>query len=257
MRRQHFQSCIGLILALLTAVQALPAATFSLNPVEDAFVTTGPSNNSRDNNYGLAGALSVAAPGKPNGEFQSVLKFDLSSARGSFDALFGPGQWTVQSVSLQLNATSPLNPVFNANAAGSFNVSWMQNDSWIEGTGGNTLPTTVGISYNSLTSTFVNAATDQALGTFSYDGGLGLSSRSLTVSSGLRNDIQSGALASLRLFAADPNVSYLVNSRNFGVAANRPLLTVNAVAVPEPAPVALLFTFLAVLGAARVFRRKR
>ena len=250
-----FRFCTALVAALLAAVQTLQAATFSANPVADAYTATGPANNLRDNNYGAAGALSVSAPGSPNGEFQSVLRFDFLAARSSFDALFGAGLWTVQSVSLQLNAVTPQNAVFNPNAAGSFNVSWMQNDSWVEGTGGNNTPSTVGLSYNSLLSTFISGA-DQALGTFSYDGGLGLASRSLTVASGLRNDIQSGGVASLRLFAADATVSYLVNSRNFGAVANQPLLTVSAVAVPEPAAFALVFTFLALLGAARLCRRK-
>ena len=241
----------------LTGFQALRAATFSLNPVADAYVATGPSNNLRDNNYGAAGALSVAAPGSPDGEFQSALRFDLSGARGSFDALFGAGQWTVQSVSLQLNATIPNNPVFNANAAGSFNVSWMQNDSWVEGSGGNNNPSTVGLSYNSLINTVINNAADQALGTFSYGGGTGPASHSLTVSSGLLNDIQSGGLASMRLFAADANVSYLVNSRNFTIAANHPLLTINAVAVPEPASFALLIVFALAFGVTRMFRAQR
>ena len=256
MRRRYLLSG-ALAIAWLTGFQALRAATFSLNPVADAYVATGPSNNLRDNNYGAAGALSVAAPGLPDGEFQSVLRFDLSGAQGSFDALFGAGQWTVQSVSLQLNATTPNNPVFNANAAGSFNVSWMQNDSWIEGAGGNNNPSTVGLSYNSLINTVINNAADQALGTFSYSGGIGLASHSLTVSSGLLNDIQSGGLASMRLFAADASVSYLVNSRDFNIVANQPLLTINAVAVPEPAPFALLLVFAATFGAARVFRAKR
>ena len=257
MRAQCFRFRVGLVVILLTTVQLLRAATFSLNPVADAYVATGPSNNLRDNNYGAGGALSVAAPGSPDGEFQSVLRFDLAGARGSFDALFGVGQWVVQSVSLQLNATAPNNAVFNANAPGSFNVSWMQNDSWVEGTGGNNNPSTVGISYNSLINTFVNSTADQALGTFSYAGGIGPASHSLIASSGLLNDIQSGGVASMRLFAADANVSYLVNSRNFGVAANHPLLTVNAVAVPEPTAFALLVTFATIFGAVRVFRGRR
>jgi hypothetical protein len=257
MRLSFLRFWPGLTAVLLTAIQALHAATFSANPVADAFVTTGPSNDLRDNNYGFAGALSIAAPGSDKGEFQSVLKFDLSGARASFDALFGPGQWMVLSVSLQLNATSPNNALFNANAAGNFNVSWMQNDSWLEGPGSPAVPSTVGISYNSLANTFVNGASDQTLGTFSYDGGAGLASRSLTVSSGLLTDIQAGAIASLRLFAANASVSYLVNSRNFGAVANRPLLTVEAVVVPEPGPLALLFTFVGALGAMRVFRQKR
>lgn len=257
MRTPCFRFPIGLAIILVVAVQALHAATFSLTPVADAYVATGPSNNLRDNNYGAAGALSVAAPGLPDGEFQSVLRFDLAGARGSFDALFGAGQWTVQSVSLQLNATLPNNAVFNANAAGSFNVSWMQNDSWVEGAGGNTIPSTIGISYNSLINTFVNNAADQPLGTFSYGGGTGPATHSLTASPGLLNDIQSGGLASMRLFAADASVSYLVNSRNFGTAANHPLLTIDAVAVPEPAPFALLAIFAAIFGAARMLRHKR
>ena len=250
-------SLAGLVIGLLIAFQAARAATFSLNPVADTYVATGPSNNLRDNNYGAAGALSIAAPGSPDGEFQSLLRFDLAGARGSFDALFGVGQWVVQSVSLQLNAALPNNAVFNANAPGSFNVSWMQNDSWAEGSGGNNNPSTIGLSYNSLVNTFINNSADQALGTFSYGGGIGLTSHSLTPSSGLLNDIQSGGMASMRLFAADANVSYLVNSRNFGVAANHPLLTVNAVAVPEPTVFALLLAFAAVFGTVRVVRGRR
>src|SRR5687767_11115872 len=251
-----FPSFTAFAAVLLATAYVLPAANFSANPIADSYVATGPSNNLRDNNYGAAGALSVAAPGSPNGEFQSLLKFDFLAARNSFDALFGPGQWTVQSISLQLNGATPINAIFNPNAAGSFNVSWMQNDSWVEGTGGNNTPSTIGLTYNSLVNTFINSGADQSLGTFSYDGGVGLASRSLTVSAGLLNDIQSGSVASLRLFAADANVSYLVNSRNFGTIANRPLLTLEAVPVPEPASIALVFMFLAAFGATRLFRRK-
>src|SRR5438105_6099193 len=53
------------------------ATTFSLNPGADAFVTTGSSGNLKNNNYGGAGALSVAAPNLSQGEFQSVLQFGL------------------------------------------------------------------------------------------------------------------------------------------------------------------------------------
>jgi hypothetical protein len=49
-------------LALSLAFSA-HAATFTLNPSADAFVTTGPTGNLSGNNYGGAGALSVAALG--------------------------------------------------------------------------------------------------------------------------------------------------------------------------------------------------
>src|SRR2546423_14819172 len=61
------------------------AATFSLNPGADAFVTTGPTGNLKNNNYGGAGAVSVAAPNLSQGEFQSVLQFGPSGAHASFD----------------------------------------------------------------------------------------------------------------------------------------------------------------------------
>src|SRR5262252_5814947 len=102
------------------------AATFSLNPGADAFVTTGPSGNLSSSNYGGGGALSVAAPGLSQGEFQSVLQFSLAGAKSSFDSQFGAGQWSVHSVSLQLTAAAPNNPIFNASSAGQFSISWMQ-----------------------------------------------------------------------------------------------------------------------------------
>ena len=40
-------------------------------------------------------ALAVAASGLPNGEFQTVLKFDLSGARDAFNAQFGAGEWSI------------------------------------------------------------------------------------------------------------------------------------------------------------------
>src|SRR5262245_43066598 len=83
------------------------AATFTLNPTADAFVTSGPTGNLSTNNYGGAGALSIAAPNLPNGEFQSVLQFGLAGAKSSFDTQFGAGQWSVQSVTLSLTGVGP------------------------------------------------------------------------------------------------------------------------------------------------------
>src|SRR5882724_3078740 len=117
---------LGLLLVagLFLAGAILPgrAGSFGVNPSADAFVTTGPTGNLNGNNYGGAGALSVAAPGLSQGEFQSVLQFNLSGAKSSFDGQFGVGQWSIQSVTLQLTATSPNNAIFNASAAGQFGI---------------------------------------------------------------------------------------------------------------------------------------
>jgi len=235
-------------LALILALP-LDAATVALNPVADAFVTAGPSGNLSGNNYGAAGALSVAAPGSPKGEFQSVLQFDLSGARSAFDTQFGAGQWSLQSISLTLTATSPNNSIFNATSAGQFSVSWMQNDSWTEGTGTPGSPTTTGITYSSLPS--FTSAGDEALGTFSFNGATnGTATYTLNLTPGFSADAEAGDLVSLRLFAADSAVSYLFDSRNFGTASARPVLSI--VAVPEPGLVSLVATGVAlVIGGRR------
>src|SRR5215470_6749489 len=124
------------------------AASSSVNPSADAFVAAGPTGNLSNNNYGGAGAISIAAPNLSQGEFQSV------------------GQWFIQSVTLQLTATAPNNAIFNASAAGQLSISWMQNDGWTEGTGTPQAPTPTGLTFSTL-NTFLSPA-DEALGTFNF-----------------------------------------------------------------------------------------
>ena len=173
----------------------------------------------------------------PNGEFQSVLRFDLSGARASLDAQYGAGQWSLQSVGLQLTSSPHNNTIYNDIAAGSFGVSLLQNSSWVEGTGNASNPSSTGINYNTLLNTFVSAG-DQALGVFNFNGGTsGANIYDLNLASDLSNGILSGGTLSLRLFAADSSVSYLFSSRAMQ-PPNQPELIINA--VPEPAAFALL-----------------
>jgi hypothetical protein len=205
-------------------------STFTTTPIADAFVATGPTGNLSDDNFGAAGALAVAAGALSQGEFQTVMQFNLSAAESQFNATYGIGQWTVQSITLELNSSSHGNSIFNAPAAGAFGISLMQNNSWTEGTGTGGTPTMDGISYNSLENTYINSATDQALGTFNFPGGSsGINSYLLGLASGLISDVQNGGDASLRFFPDDNNVSYLFSSRE---TPNAPELVITA--VPEP-----------------------
>jgi hypothetical protein len=236
---------------LACASLASAAVSVPINPLADAFVATGSGTDQRGNNFGAAGALEVSANGLANGEFQSVMKFDSSSAKSAFDAAYGAGNWTIQSASLQLTASSPNNNLtfFNGSAAGSFNVSLMQNASWIEGTGKPNLPTTNGITYNSLPS-FLGPS-DQALGAFGFNGATsGANTYTLALTSGLTSDVSVGGLVSLRLLAADSNISYLFNSNNFTTASARPVLTLTA--IPEPTGVSAM-----IVGAAAFMMQRR
>lgn len=226
--------------AILLGMAALTAGASSVteNPIADAFVTTGASGNLVNSNYGGGGVLGVSAAGQPQGEFQSVLEFDLSVIRNSFNSQFGVGGWTVQSATLQLTAAPANNQILNTPSAGMFGLSLMQNNSWTEGSGTPAAPGSSGITFNSL-QPLINNAVDQSLGTYSFNGATnGANTYSLSLTSGLVADIMSGSDATLRAFAADANINYLFNSRSFGTASSRPILTITA--SPEPGAWALL-----------------
>jgi hypothetical protein len=239
---------LSILLFWTLAAPVAFSATFSLNPGADAFVTPGATGNLGNNNYGGAGAVGVSAAGLAQGEFQSVLQFGLSGAKSSFDIQFGAGQWTIQSVSLQLTATAPNNGIFNANSAGQFAVSWMLNDGWTEGTGTPQTPTSTGITFSTL-SNFVSGA-DESLGVFSFGGGTsGNATYNLNLTPQFYGEILSGSTLSLRMFAADTSVSYLADSRSFPTSSARPLLTISA--IPEPASLLCL-----VCGTVALVRRR-
>jgi len=243
------------LVVLAAASLAVHGASFSTNPTADAFVSTGASGSLSGNNYGSGGAISLSAPGLPQGELQSVLQFNLGGAFSSFNGTFGVGQWTIESVTLQLNAAPANNTIFNTPAAGLFSISWMQNDSWTEGSGTPAAPGASGIAFTSLRSTFIGAG-DEGLGTFNFSGGTsGAFNYALGLTPGLTADLVTGDNLSLRLFAADSSVSGVFNSRSFGTAANRPLLTI--VAVPEPGTLAVTGLGIALLGGYRLRRGRK
>jgi hypothetical protein len=223
--------CLAALAALFARTERLAAESITIAAAADAMVIF----SQPDSNFGGAGGLGVAAAGSPNGEFQSLLRFDASAAKTAFDAAFGPGQWSIESAVLQLTAIAPNNPVFNPLAPGQLAAGWLANDGWIEGTGIPANPTTNGVTANGLASFL--GPNDQALGTFAYDGGLGVRSFSLGLPAELSADLAAGSLVGLLLSPADESVSMLPRSRNFPNAVERPQLIL--VAVPEPEGLAL------------------
>ncbi|MEQ1859117.1 MAG: hypothetical protein ABMA13_04215 [Chthoniobacteraceae bacterium] len=236
------------------------AVIITLNPSADAFVTTGPTNDLIGNNYGGGGGLAVSAAGLPKGEFQSLARFDVSSAVSSFNTTFGPGQWMIDGITLTLTANPPNNAIFNGNGAGAggsnvnfagqFAIGWMQNDGWTEGIGTPAAPGASGITFATLNS-FLGAG-DAALGTFGFGGATtGADTWSLALAPALTADVAVGGEVSFRFFAADTAVSYIFNSRSVATVSSRPALNISAVAVPEPGAATLL-----ALGAVIVASRR-
>ena len=247
-----------------TLARSAGVAIVSLNPIADAFVTAGsadPNAGSPTLNYGGAGTLQVSASGSTKGEIQSLLKFDLATAKASFDTTFGAGNWFVDSIILQLGTSvgaqgaQPNNPIFNTVNAGLFKVDWLANDSWVEGTGTPAIPTTDGVTFSALASLI--GAADETLGTFTYTPvgntnppAVPPATYALSIQTSFLADVTAGNIVSLRAYAGDAGVSYFFNSRTFVTAANWPTLLVSA--VPEPGASALL-----ACGAAAWLARRR
>ena len=251
------------VAALLpTAVQGATASTVS---IADAFMTAGssdPNSGNPNGNYGAGGALEVSGAASKEGEIQTLFKFDLSSVKASFDALFGPGNWTVQGIALQLGTNvgtqnqQPGNPIFNKVNTGLFGVSWQASDNWTEGTGKPGAPASPanppmdGVTWNSLAG--LEGTADRTVGTFTYTpigntspGGTPVlpAKYTLTTDASFVADVMAGNAVSLRAYAADATVSYLFNSYTYPSAsnptpANQPTLIVTA--IPEPGACSLL-----------------
>ncbi len=225
----HHSSRATACLFPLALASSLSAATsITLHPVADAFVSAANPTG----NFGGGGALGISAAGLPKGELQALMMFDFSAARTQLDAAYGAGGWLVDSLSLQLTASTAGNPVFNTSAGGNMAVRWFDDDSWTEGSGTPAGPAVPGVNFNSLAALFASGT--EAVGSFAFGGGTsGITAVTLTSLGGLQADILAGRTASLDFHATDATASGVFNSRSFTTAANRPVLTLTASAVPE------------------------
>lgn len=231
-------------LSLTACLQA--ATTFTLRPDAtsansgDAYLRATAATT----NFGGAGALVVSGSGAANtkGAYASVLKFDLSLATSAFDLTYGTGNWVLQSLQIELTSVVPNNTNFNTNAAGTVKVDWLTVDSWIESGAGS-------ITWSGLPA--LTSGGSESLGTLAYNGGLATTQYSLNGSSGFISDLTSGGIATIYLNAtSDPNVSLVMNSRNFGTPETRPALILTA--SPEPARSLLFLLGLSMILARRV-----
>jgi len=217
------------------------AASYTLtNTVADAFL----SGANPTLNFGGTGTLAVAPASSPRGEFDSVIMFNTAGAAGQFNSTYGAGNWVITGFSLSLvsnfgtNGAIPSNGLLNTVKGGNFGIDWLAYDSWVEGNGGGNGAANGAMSFNSI-STLFSAGSD-LLGTFTYTppGNNVYASYSLPLDANLVSDAAAGGAVSLYFYAADNQISYLFNSKEF--ASNHPELTITVAPVPEPTVVGIL-----------------
>ncbi len=249
---------LGSIVWLAGTVSSMAQVTVLTNSVADAFVRSADPTH----NYGAAGALSVSGmvatngSGQQEGQLDSFLRFDASGAVNQFNIAYGVGQWTIAGVTLTLTEqASPAQTIFNR-GVGQFQVNWIANNSWTEGTGTPTSPSATGINWDSEPSV-LSPGVDQSLGTFVNGGTNGTVTLSLGLNTSFVSDISTGVLVSLYMTApTNSTIGFTFNSREFGTASARPLLSVTAVAVPEPGTAALVLMAGSLLLVQRRIRRR-
>lgn len=225
-------ACIGF------AIPAKAQITYSGTTSADAFLATGSADNPAGSeltgmNYGGAGTLVVAPAGSTDGEFQSVLRFSLTNALGLFDANFGPGNWSVTGIAIQLTSNygaagqKPNNGIFPIVSGGRFVIEWFSNDAWVEGIGTPSLLSTNGVTYDSLPDLLSGPV--EILGTNLYvpPGDNVPVTYALPLSLNLLGAVYAGSDVNLLLCAADNQISYLFNSREYG-RGNEPLILITA-----------------------------
>lgn len=263
-----------IVLFMRTAWGGSAITSGTAGTVEDAFVVSGLNSNANPYwCYGGAGALVAAGSSTANGEYQTVLKFDLQYIKGLYDNQYGAGNWHVDRIILTLKSNAAFqgqqanNPIFPKINAGGFAIDWMTNDNWSEG------PSTAnpnspyvpvnspfdGVTFNTLPSLL--SASDETLGSFYWgapsgtvisnpislngSGGQVSTQWTLSLQSGFLADVDAGGLVSLRVYATDPSTAYLFNSKTKG-PDYWPVLEVFA--VPEPSTGLLMLAGMGVLA---------
>lgn len=234
----------SLALPVFLAVAASAQAAWFTNSFSaDAFVRAA----SPTLNYGGAGALSISGTnavnglGATNGAFDSFIRVDCAAMGSNFDSTFGTNNWVITGARVRVTELgAPANTVFNR-GIGSFEIRWVGNDDWVEGTGTPNAPTMDGIDYDT-EPTLLDSNTDLSLGTFTNAGVDGVLSFWLALPTAFVNSLSAGGEIGLYLTAIDPGIGFTFDSRSFQVASGRPTLEISAIPRPGIASLRLVGT---------------
>jgi len=217
----------------LFIAMAASAAVYTNTPSDkDAFVRA----LSPTLNYGGGGAVSISGTnptsGNPtNGAFDTFMSFNTRAMATNFNSIFGASNWVVTSATMNLTENpAPGNPVFNS-GNGRFQIRWIANDTWTEGTGTPMAPTMNGITYNQ-ESTYLNSNIDQDLGVFDFTGAT-TTPCSLSLPTAFVTNMIAGGEVGFFMTAIDTSLGVVFYSRSFaGNPKVLPQLVVTAASPP-------------------------
>ncbi len=223
---------------------ATAQVTYTGTDYADAFLATGSPDNPEGTdltglNFGGAGTLVVAPAASVKGEFQSVLKFNLTNAMAMFNTNYGAGNWTITNISLELTSNygtsnvQPNNAIFPVISGGNFVIEWLSYDDWVEGTGTPNLPTSDGVTYDSLPGLLSGAHEILCTNTYSPPGDNVPVTYTLPLDTNLVADVSNGGDVTFLFYAADDQIGYLFNSYSYG-RGNEPLIHVTAILSSMP-----------------------
>ncbi len=227
----------GIMLLCLGSL-AEAQVTYSGMNSADAFLATGSPDNPVGTdltglNFGGAGTLVVAPAASAKGEFQSLLKFNLANAVAMFNTNYGAGNWIITGVSLKLTSNygtggvQPNNAIFPAISGGQFIIEWLSTNDWVEGTGTPNLPTTDGVTCDSLSDLLSVAHEILCTNAYSPPGDNVPVTYALPLNTNLVAEVANGGDVTLLFYAADDQIGYLFNSYSYG-RGNEPLILVTA-----------------------------
>jgi len=126
----------------------------------------------------------------------------------------------------------PNNTIFNR-GVGPFEVQWIADNSWVEGTGTPNDPTTDGIVWNDEPS-ILNSNLDETLGTFVNGGTDGVVTLTLGLPPGFVSELSTSGVVSFYMTApTNSPVGFTFHSHNFVESSEWPLLVITAVPIPQ------------------------
>ncbi|MBE2204183.1 MAG: PEP-CTERM sorting domain-containing protein [Chthoniobacterales bacterium] len=210
---------------------------------------------------GVQGGASTNLLGVSPSAANVAFKFDLGAFVSSMDIAYGTGNWTVENIRLAFQFTLYANNSRFGGGAGDFDVYWVANDGWVQGSNNPVHATEatgllswsgdqemlVRKYYSWSTATYAGTVADLTSWTTDKTGERqGVLTVELGTAGKLVSDMVApvgGSKVSFYLMAASPSLGMTIFT---GGASMLPTFSFDVVSVPEPAPTVLLG--LAVVG---------